>query len=312
MDRPTQARLLAILPRRRSDAARFDRMGLAICLGLGLFFGLTFALSGAVPTDAGMYWDSNNLGHLYGQVWNLDNRYVYSPAFAVFMLPLHVLGWQLFVFGWMIAMFAALWVATRAWVIPVLLFAAVPAIALGFSWPGTEILHFPLMGNIQLLVAAAIVLSFRWPVAWCFVLLTKVAPGVGILWFVFRREWRNLAIAVGATVLVAGVTFLLAPSAWADFVRFAISNETTPAPVPVVPVPFLIRLPMSVALLWWGARTNRPWTVPVAAGWASLALYQWSYIAIWVAALPLLDLSRFRRTSEVLATPRMAVGSRPA
>ena len=52
---------------------------------------------------------------------------------------------------------------------------------------------------------------------------------------------------------------------------------------------------MSVALIWWGARTDRPWTVPIAAGWASLALYQWSYLAVWIAALPLLDLARFRR-----------------
>ena len=43
----------------------------------------------------------------------------------------------------------------------------------------------------------AIVLGFRWPFTWAFVLLTKVTPGVGLLWFAVRREWRSLAIALG-------------------------------------------------------------------------------------------------------------------
>ena len=33
--------------------------------------------------------------------------------------------------------------------------------------------------------------------AWAFVLLTKVTPGMGLLWFVVRREWRALLIAYG-------------------------------------------------------------------------------------------------------------------
>jgi hypothetical protein len=304
--RPARPKSPAIFLRSRTLTSRLDRVALAVCLGLGVFFGVAYALSGVVPTDAGMYWSATDIGHLYGQVWSLDDRYVYSPAFAIFMLPLHIFGWRLFIFGWMIVMFAGLWIATRAWAVPVVLFAAIPALAIGFGWPGTEILHFPLMGNIQLLIAAAIVLSFRWPAAWSFVLLTKIAPGIGVLWFAFRREWHNLAVVLVATLVIAGVTYLVAPGAWADFLRFAISNEATPSPIPVVPVPFMTRLPMSIALLWWGARTDRRWTVPIAAGWASLALYPWSFLAIWIAALPLLDLERLRRVPKVRSTPRMA------
>ncbi|MEZ4596262.1 MAG: hypothetical protein R3C32_05075 [Chloroflexota bacterium] len=47
------------------------------------------------------------------------------------------------------------------------------------------------IGNIHLLLALAVVLGFRWPAAWSFVLLTKVTPGIGLLWFVVRREWRS-------------------------------------------------------------------------------------------------------------------------
>ena len=35
--------------------------------------------------------------------------------------------------------------------------------------------------------------------SWAFVLLTKVTPGIGLLWFAIRRRWRDLAIALGVT-----------------------------------------------------------------------------------------------------------------
>jgi hypothetical protein len=40
-----------------------------------------------------------------------------------------------------------------------------------------------------------------------------------------------------------------------------------------VPIPFLVRLPFAVALVVWGARTDRRWTVPVAGMLALPALW---------------------------------------
>ena len=40
-------------------------------------------------------------------------------------------------------------------------------------------------GNIRLLGVAAVI-GFRRP-PWSFVILTKVTPGIGLLWFVVRR-----------------------------------------------------------------------------------------------------------------------------
>ena len=59
-------------------------------------------------------------------------------------------------------------------------------------------------GNIQLMLALAIVLGFRWPATWAFVVLTKLTPGIGALWFALRRQWRSFGIAVGATLAIAG------------------------------------------------------------------------------------------------------------
>ena len=164
----------------------------------------------------------------------------------------------------------------------------VAIILTGFDNPLANPVALAGIGNAQTLVAAAIVLGLRWPAAWAFVFLTKIGPGIGVLWFAARGEWRNLAIALCSTLLLLGVSLAWAPGAWADFVRFAASNAGATSPVPLVPVPLPVRVVMSGALVIWGARTGRLWTVPIAAGWGALALYQSSALSIWMAALPLM------------------------
>jgi len=51
-----------------------------------------------------------------------------------------------------------------------------------------------------------------------------------------------------------------------------------------VPIPGWIRFPAAILLIVWGARTNRPWVLPIACGICSFALYEWSYLAIWLGA----------------------------
>lgn len=62
-------------------------------------------------------------------------------------------------------------------------------------------------------------------------------------------------------------------------------------------MPLPVRVAMSGALIIWGARTGRLWTVPIAAGWAALALYQSSALSIWMAALPLMGEIRRPRSA---------------
>jgi len=63
-------------------------------------------------------------------------------------------------------------------------------------------------------MGAAIVAGFRWPGAWSFLLLTKVTPGIGVLWFAVRREWHSFGIALATTLLVVVISFALAPHLW--------------------------------------------------------------------------------------------------
>src|SRR4029078_312592 len=111
----------------------------------------------------------------------------------------------------------------------------------------------------------AIVIGFRWPAAWALVLLTKITPGIGLLWFAVRREWRHLAIALFATAAIAAVAVVVRPQEWRDWVDVVIGNAGKGGTWASVPVPLWIRLPLAAALVVWGARTDRAWTVPIAA-----------------------------------------------
>ena len=66
-----------------------------------------------------------------------------------------------------------------------------------------------------------------------------------------------------------------------------------------VPVPLWIRLPLAVALVVWGARTDRRWTVPVASMLALPALW-YGGLSMLLAVIPLLE-RRARRFPRVAA-----------
>jgi hypothetical protein len=141
-------------------------------------------------------------------------------------------------------------------------------------------------GNVHLLLAVAIAIGFRYPWAWSVVLLTKVTPGVGLLWFAIRREWRSLAIALAATMGVALVAMVVAPTLWADWWGVLATNAGQPQDLSIPP-PLPFRLPVAVALVAWGARTDRPWTVALAAMVALPILWPHGLV-VALGAVPLL------------------------
>jgi hypothetical protein len=233
--------------------------------------------------DAYAYWGID-LANLYGESAGNTSAlgaFRYTPAFGQIFAPLHALPWELFLGLWCVAMAAALvWMTGRAWV----LLLAFPPIPL-------ELYH----GNIHLFMAVAIVVGFRYPVVWAFILLSKVTPGVGVLWFLFRREWRSFAIAVGATAAIAAVSFVLAPNLWGEYVSTMADNLVYDPGHPYpVPIPLPIRTAAAALLVWWGARTDRRWVVPVAAVLA-LPIIWFHGLAVLVALVPLLRQDRERR-----------------
>jgi hypothetical protein len=211
--------------------------------------------------------------------WNAIGAYPYSPAFAQALWPLNLLPWPLFVAAWTALLIGAVFFLTGPRLFLVGLLVAAMEIA---------------GGNISLLLAAAIVLGFRWPWTWALVLLTKITPGIGLLWFALRREWRQLAIALGATAAIVAVSLLLNASLWQDWVAVLLANTGKGGTWAAIPIPLWIRLPAGVLLIAWGAPRNQRWVVPIGAMLALPALWYGS-LAMVLAVIPLTTEAERRR-----------------
>ena len=224
--------------------------------------------------DARCYWQATLADPYLHSDWNDPIAYVYSPAFLQLVSPLTALPWQAFM---------AVWTALLIVAVRFLTGARLLAAGLVFPFALMEIAG----GNVSLLLAVAIVVGFRWPAAWAIVLLTKLTPGIGLLWFAVRREWGSLAIALGATALIAAVSFVLLPEQWREWVDVIVRNAGKGGTWASVPIPLWIRLPVAVAIVVWGARTDRRWTVPLASMVALPALW-YGGISMLLAVIPLL------------------------
>jgi hypothetical protein len=220
--------------------------------------------------DAHSYWNANPLQPYNGLPVFAQDGYFYSPAFTQALGPLHALPWPIFAGLWSAALCAVLYWLSGRWFGFIVL---VPFVAIEIA-----------MGNIHILLAAAIAAGFRYPVLWSFVLLTKITPGVGILWFFVRREWRSLGLALIATAVVAAVSFVTAPQAWADWLTTLKASLAQSAPQPLAfgLIPLSVRLVIAAGIVMYGARTDRRWLVPIAAVVALPVMYVNS-LAILVA-----------------------------
>jgi hypothetical protein len=263
-------------------------------LGLAILV-VVFQIGGGLGNsgfDALAYW-SFDPANPYPGTCGGGLAFCYAPPLALAFLPGHLLSFDAFRALWLAIQVAALVWLARRYALALLLFLPITV----------ELFN----GNIHLLLAIAIVLSFRWPAAWSFVLLTKATPGIGLLWYLVRREWRNLAIAVGATAAISFATMLIVPDMWVRWLEFMASNRSPDTSTLHVTVPLPIRLAAAALIVVYGARTDRRWTVPVAA---SLALpYLWiNGFAMLAAIVPLLpgDLATMDRGRR--ATPKSPPG----
>jgi hypothetical protein len=258
-----------------TQLSRHAAIGLAVAAiawVLVVAFAEPFGRLWGTGQDARSYWLPILANPYLKADWTNPLAYVYSPAFLQLVTPLTLLPWQLFVAVWTAFLLAAVRFLTG----PRLFAFGVLAASMELAG-----------GNISLLLAVAIVLGFRWPATWAFVLLTKVTPGIGLLWFVVRGEWRQLAIALGATLAVVTLSALFLPAAWADWIAVLTRVSGREGTWAAIPIPFLVRLPVAIAVVVWGARTNRRWTVPVASMIALPALW-YGGLSMLLGVLPLL------------------------
>jgi hypothetical protein len=235
-----------------------------VILGLSIFGYVLFAwlmlivpgtpgFKSVVGFDAFAYWNVDPI-HPYTAALGTIGSFTYSPAFAQVLSPGHLLPFGAFYAVWASFLIVNFVWLTRRMALVWLVFLPVPL----------ELYH----GNVHILLATVCVLGFEYPALWSIGILTKVTPGVSLLWFVVRKEWRSLAVALGATAAISAVSFVIAPGAWFDWVKFLTTSQDAGAGsndwYSFLFPPLWLRIAIAAVLVIWGARTDRRWVVPVA------------------------------------------------
>ena len=223
--------------------------------------------------DLWAYWLTRS-GVDYSAQQGATGAYLYSPVFAQLIAPLTALPWPVFAGLWT-ALIAAplLWLAGRRAILLVVLPPVLMSVALG---------------QLDLLFAVVAIVGLRWPVAWVLPILTKVTPGIGIIWFLVRRDWRSLALVLTATAVVVSVSAAADPGAWTAWLAMLVRMDfpALGGDLWFLPIPLWFRLPVAAMLIAWGATTNRQWVLPIGM-FLSLPTVWLNSPTILVGLLPL-------------------------
>lgn len=252
------------------------------------FFGIVGPAVNAVGYDAFAYWDVR-LGDLYARSLGQLTAYGafrYSPPVAFVLAPLHALPWPVFLGAFILLLVAAL------------VFLAGPWTLAAMSYPGVAISLYE--ANIDLLLAAAVVIGVTSPIVWVFAIAAKPTMIVCLAWFVVRREWRAVALIFIALAAVVVPTLLLRPDLWVGYVGMLLDNIRLPTGQELAPL--WIRLPLAGLLAAWAAWSDRPWLLGISAALAQPVLDLRS-ASVGLAAL------YFVRTTVPSGQHRVAEGS---
>lgn len=232
------------------------RLGPLLALALLVAVALTaepFDPVGLGPgQDARAYWEAARAvlegrdPYGFGTVGQ-ETAYLYAPAFAQLTAPLGLLPWTAYLVVWTGLLLVALRILAGPLLLAPLLVCTFPEL-----WGG----------NITLLYALAVVAGLRFTGTWALLILTKVTPGLGLLWFLVRREWRPLAVALAVTGAVAGLSALLAPEAWAAWIGLLRESAGGSTVSGSIPVPLVVRLPLAALVIAWAARRDAAWLLP--------------------------------------------------
>ena len=195
---------------------------------------------------------------------------------------------------WTTFKLAAVWWLLGRWSLPAMLSLPIPF----------EIVS----GNVHLLYAVAIVAGFRASRTLALPILTKVASGVGLLWFAARRAWRPFVLALAITGGIVLVSVMLDAQAWRQWIDVLPASSSMPSAVGwCLPVPLLLRLPIAVVVVVFAALTERRWLVAVAVVFAMPVLWLNS-LAVLAACVPLWSGRLAVATDHTAIAPAEALG----
>lgn len=200
-------------------------------------------------TDAEAYWRLDFGPAMYGEPGE-PGAFLYSPVFAQLLAPLTALPFVVFY-----ALLLAANLSALVWMLgPVLAAVAI------FLPPVTKELYY---GNIHLLIAAAIVAGFRYRGWWSLLPLTKVTPGVAMLYD--WRQPRRMLVSFGVLAAIVAVSVVVSPDLWMAWVEmlttadFGAVNDATLW----THTPAIVRALVAVPLILLAGWKQRPAAVPL-------------------------------------------------
>lgn len=231
------------------------RDGLAL---LGVAFGAWQATilrpDGLTLADPGAYLRAGTAllhgGTVYVGLIGDSTAVSYAPPWIVLFAALTLLPPMLVQLLFVTGDFVALWYVAGSW----------RGVGYAMFWPWT--VSSLLSGNIDLLIAAAIVVAWRrgttWPLV--FAAYAKVAPLLAIPLHSWRRSLIAVALLLAATLPWAWL--------WPQWVAYLLRQ---PVAVPAgIHIAWELRLPVALLLL---AAVRRPWAAAVAVVIAMPSLY---------------------------------------
>lgn len=228
-------------------------------------------------SDAHNYY-ALDLTDPYRNRWADFESFVYSPAFGQLIYPATLLPIEAFY-----KLFQAISLGSLAW----LLGPIGAALALIIPYTRSELAS----GQIHLVLAVMCVVGMRYPSAWAFGLLTKVTPGVGLLYFAARREWGKVGQALLMTAVIVVVSALALPEAWVGWIDLLAESSTrTVQMFALNEWPAAFRLPLAAGLAVMAGWRGRPAAIPVIACFALPAI--WPGALTMLAAVPRLSNSQ--------------------
>ena len=248
------------------------------------------------PNDSHAYWVVNVADPYRDARLGGVDAFLYAPAVAQLLAPFTHLPFEAFRLLLGGVSLGALTLAGASYTILV---------------PG--VIEDLVRGNIHILLAAAIIAGFRWPGLWSALLLTKVTPAIGLLWFAVRREWRALIQVTVVTSFVVLVSMLLGGvRPWQEWIRLLATSAESPRTytyLGIAPPALVLRLPIAAIVVAWGALTDRRWTVPVSAFLALPVIWP-SGFALLAAVLPL-AIGDARRTASARSARQAKAEAQP-
>jgi hypothetical protein len=242
-------------------ASRRPPVWLVALAGLGAMLLVVVAVGRwADPQDEQAYWLAGQrllAGQpLYDPTATPVTPYVfwYAPPLAQLMAPVSaILPSPVFRWAWTALLLGCLLAVARGRPLVALALVAFLPVALELQFR-----------NVHLLLALILALAvLRWP--WLFAVgaAIKVAPGLGIVYLLVQRRWREAAIAAAVGAGILAVSVALSPGAWSDFASVVVGGRASSDTSGLIPVIYPVRAAAGLVLTIVAARLRPAFGEPL-------------------------------------------------